>query len=96
MQYSAIWSNNGEFIVQVGMEPVNVIKVTQKNELSYMFSRFRGDPWVNYYAIDVQTGEIVGSTDTENVGRNLTEIVWFCFEIYISGYRRLCLYFSSA
>lgn len=74
MQYSAIWSNNGEFIVQVGMEPVNVIKVTQKNELSYMFSRFRGDPWVNYYAIDVQTGEIVGSTDTENVGRNLTEI----------------------
>lgn len=74
MQYSALWSNNGEFIVQVGMEPVNVIKVTQKNELSYLFSLFRVDQEANYYAIDAETGEIVGSTDLESVGCNLTEI----------------------
>ncbi|XCP84791.1 GGDEF domain-containing protein [Roseburia hominis] len=74
MQYSAIWSNNGKFIVQVGMEPVNVIKVTEKNELSYIFSLFRINSSVSYYAIDAETGEIAGSTDLENVGHNLTEI----------------------
>lgn len=74
MQYSALWSNNGEFIVQVGMEPVNVIKVTEKNELSYIFSLFRVNSEINYYAIDAETGRITGSADLENVGHNLTEI----------------------
>lgn len=74
MQYSALWSNNNEFIVQVGMEPVHVIAVTQKNELSYIFSLFRVNPEVSYYAIDAQTGEVVGSSDLENIGCNLTEI----------------------
>lgn len=74
MQYSALWSNNGEFIVQVGMEPVNVMKVTEKNELSYLFALFRVNPKANYYAIDAESGEIVGSTNLESVGCNLTEV----------------------
>lgn len=74
MQYSAIWSEKGEFIVQVGMEPVNVMKVTAKNELSYIFSLFRVNPNVNYYAIDEERGEIVGSTDLDSVGLNISEI----------------------
>ena len=32
MQYSALWSENKKFIVQVGMEPINVMKATEKNE----------------------------------------------------------------
>lgn len=32
MQYSARWSNNKKFIVQVGMEPVNVMKVTENGD----------------------------------------------------------------
>ena len=44
MQYSALWSKSGAFIVQVGMEPVNVMKATEKNELSYLFSLFRVNP----------------------------------------------------
>ncbi|MGN0622780.1 MAG: HAMP domain-containing protein, partial [Oscillospiraceae bacterium] len=74
MQYSALWSDNGEYIVQVGMEPVNVMKVTEKNELSYIFSLLRATAEVNLYAIDVETGEIKGSTDVNTVGKNLTEI----------------------
>ena len=74
MQFSAVWSSNGEFIVQVGMEPVNVMKVTEKNELSYIFSLFRVNPDADYYAIDAESGEIVGSTDLEIVGCNLSEI----------------------
>ena len=74
MQYSAIWSEHGEFIVQVGMEPVNVMKVTEKNELSYIFSLFRVNPEADYYAIDAESGEIVGSTQTGSVGYHLSEI----------------------
>lgn len=74
MQYSALWSGSGAFIVQIGMEPVNVMKATEKNELSYLFSLFRVNPDASYYAVERETGEIVGSTDLSCVGRNLTEI----------------------
>lgn len=74
MQYSALWSKNRKFIVQVGMEPVNVMKVTRKNELSYLFSLLRVNPDAQYYAIDVESGKIVGSTEPDCVGKNLTEI----------------------
>lgn len=74
MQYSAVWSHNGEFIVQVGMEPVHVMKVTEKNELSYIFSMFRVETDGEFYAIDSESGEIIGSTDLETVGKYATEI----------------------
>ena len=74
MQYSALWSSNGEFIVQVGMEPVSVLKVTEKNELSHIFSLFRVNPEADYYAVDAQSGEIVGATDLEWVTKNVKEI----------------------
>lgn len=74
MQYSAVWSENGQYIVQVGMEPVNVAKVTSKNELSYVFSLFRVNPEANYYAVDVKSGEIVGSTNLKTVGMNISKI----------------------
>lgn len=74
MQYSALWSENGEFIVQVGMEPVHVMEITQKNELSYIFSLFRVNTGAGYYAIDVESGEIVGATDLDNVGKDITRI----------------------
>lgn len=74
MQYSALWSKNDDFIVQVGMEPVRVMNVSAKNELSFLFSLFRVNLEAGYYAIHSETGEIVGSTDLTCVGKNLTEI----------------------
>lgn len=74
MQYSALWGKNGKFIVQVGMQPVKVMKTTEKNELSYLFSQFRVNLEADYYAVDIASGEVVGSTDLDCVGKNLTEI----------------------
>ena len=74
MQYSAVWSEHKEFIVQVGVEPVNVMKVTEKNELSYIFSLFRVSQEASYYAINEATGNIVGSTELDTVGKNAKEI----------------------
>ncbi len=74
MQYSARWSDHREFIVQVGMEPRNVTKVTEKNEMSYIFSLFRVNLDAGYYAIDAQTGVVVGSTELEHTGCRFTEL----------------------
>ena len=74
MQYSAIWSQNKKYIVQIGKEPIHVMKMTEKNELSHVFSHFRINPSANYYAVDVETGEIVGSTALETVGAPISDI----------------------
>lgn len=74
MQYSAIWNNSKEYIVQIGMSPVRIMNLMEKNELSYMLSLFRVNAEANYYAIDEESGEIIGSTNTDCVGKNLTEI----------------------
>lgn len=100
MQYSAVWSENGEFIVQVGMEPVNVMKVTEKNELSYIFSLLRVNPEANYYAIDAATGKIVGSTNLDSVGTDASEIGLRLkdiqsddgFYVAVNGRRSFCVF----
>lgn len=74
MQYSALWSKNGSFIVQVGMEPIKVMKATEKNELSYIFGLLRANTGVNLYAINSYTGEIEGATTREDVGKNINDI----------------------
>ncbi len=74
MQYSAAWNETGDFIVQVGMEPTKVLEMTQKNELSHIFAHFRVNPEASYYAIDAESGEIVGSSDLEFVGYHAEDI----------------------
>ena len=41
MQYSALWDESGQYIIQIGMNPTSIMKVTEKNELSYIFSLLR-------------------------------------------------------
>lgn len=72
MQYSAIWSENKEFIVQVGINPTKVIKTMETNQLSYIFSLFRINVGAELYAINIKSKEIVGSTNLKDVGKSLT------------------------
>lgn len=74
MQYSAVWSPNGEFIVQVGMNQENVLSITEKNNLSNIFFLLRTSENVNLYAVDRQTGIIMGTTEERNQGKKLEDI----------------------
>ncbi len=74
VQYSALWSENEKFIVQVGMYPETVLEYTEKNELSYIFSLLQGSPGVTLYAINKETGEILGSTTRNDIGKNAEDI----------------------
>ena len=62
MQYSALWSENKEFIVQVGMNHENASKATKKNQLSYLFKLFRVNNEAQYYAINSKNHKIVCTT----------------------------------
>jgi len=74
VQYSAIWSDNKEFIIQVGMYPINVLRATEKNELSYIFSLLRTSVGYQLYAINADTQKVVGSTVVSDVEKSASEI----------------------
>ena len=74
MQYSAVWSKNEEFIVQIGMEPVNVTRLTSKNELNYIFRLLMGGSGVYLYALDPATNTVVGASNVEQLGLSVEEI----------------------
>jgi len=104
MQYSARWSKSGEYIVQIGMEPVNVMKITEKNQPSYIFSLFRVNPEASYYAIDADTQEIIGSTVPELVGKSLSDVGFALsdlsnqergFHAIVNGQRSFCVFKES-
>ena len=74
VQYSALWSEDGDFILQIGMYPATLLRATQKNELSHIFSLLRTGMGYNLYAVDPETGTVVGSTVAGDVDKNISEI----------------------
>lgn len=104
MQYSAVWDKSGKNIVQIGMEPTRVLEITKKNELSYIFTLLLANAGVNLYAADRNTGEILGSTNSTAVGKNLADIglkevmngkAEKGFEAYINGVYSYCYFEQS-
>ncbi|MBQ7784454.1 MAG: diguanylate cyclase [Oscillospiraceae bacterium] len=73
MQYSAVWSGSGEFIVQVGMEPLNILNLTKKYDLSHVFSLICTSAGVNMCAVDAHSGLIEGSTTVQDVGMHISK-----------------------
>ena len=74
MQYAAVWMENGQGILQVGLEPARVVEATKKNELSYIFSLLTADSGAVLYAVHPKTYEILGSTDNNLVGKYLNDL----------------------
>lgn len=71
MQYAAVWREDGEGIVQIGLEPTRVLEAMKKNELSYIFSRVTSESGSSIYAVDPESGTILGSTNEALVGQNI-------------------------
>lgn len=74
VQYSALWSEDRTFIVQIGMYPSTVLRATQKNELSYIFSLLRTGVGYSLYAVNPDTKKVVGSTVISDVDKNIAEV----------------------
>ncbi len=74
VQYSALWSDDEQFIVQVGMYPDTILELTEKNELSYIFTLLQGSAGVSLYAIDTTNGLVLGSTSGSDTGKSLEQL----------------------
>ncbi len=101
MQYSAMWSENKKYIIQIGVEPIKLFKATSKNELSYIFSLLRANTGVNLVAVNKESGEIKGSTRTEFVGKTIEQIgialtdissEKMMFHAKVDGVNRFCIF----
>lgn len=74
MQYSAVWSADGTFIVQVGKDPQLVTEATEKNEISYIFQQLDISPEIDYCAVDSETLSVIGATNTDMLGKTVAEL----------------------
>jgi len=74
VQYSALWSEDRSFIVQIGMYPSVLLRATEQNELSCSFSLLRAGAGYTLYAIGSDAEKAVGSTAVAAVGEDASEI----------------------
>ncbi|MCR5088253.1 MAG: GGDEF domain-containing protein, partial [Oscillospiraceae bacterium] len=74
VQYSALWSENESFIVQIGMYPETVLKAREKNELSFIFSLLQTNGGSELYATDIESGTVLGCTSRQYLNRPQTDI----------------------
>ncbi len=74
MQYVAVWQENKENIVQVGLHPERVMKEFEKNELSHVFSMVTPDEGTVMFVAERATGNIIGATKDVIVGQHMDEV----------------------
>lgn len=74
VQYSALWSEDRSFILQIGMYPSTVLRATEKNELSYIFSLLRTGVGYSLYAVDPETEKVAGATVVADTGKGISEV----------------------
>jgi len=74
VQYSALWSEDRTFILQIGMYPSTVLRATEKNELSYIFSLLRTGVGYSLYAVDPETEKVAGATVVADTGKGISEV----------------------
>ncbi|MCR5177620.1 MAG: response regulator [Lachnospiraceae bacterium] len=74
MMYAICWNDGGTRIIQVGIEPKRLIEELQSNEISQVVANIPAYEGVNILVSDKFTHEILGATDRDHIGSNLTDI----------------------
>lgn len=74
MQYIAVWREDYEGIVQIGMEPIRLLEAMENNELSHIFNLMTAEEGITIFAVDLDTGIVSGSTNQSLQGKNAEDI----------------------
>lgn len=74
MQYAAVWSEDGKYIVQIGMNPKRLLEALDGNNISDIFKLIATDRSSTFYAVDVETNRILASTKEGYKGRKALDI----------------------
>lgn len=74
MMYAITWTESGDKMVQVGVEPVRLIEELKRNEISSIVNNIPYYDGIDIYVADKSTGVISGATSSDSIGKTMTEI----------------------
>lgn len=74
MMYAITWNEEGTRMIQVGIEPVRLLKELKQNEVPAVVSNMPVYKGIRIYVAEQETGEIYGATDEEKIGSTLDEL----------------------
>lgn len=66
MQYAAVWTNDGENIVQIGMEPKHLLEIMEEKNLQNTIRMLPMEKNVSLHIIDRSSGEIISTTSKKS------------------------------
>lgn len=99
MMYAIVWNETGEYMVQVGIEPVRLLNELKKNEISEVINDMPVSDGLDIYISDINDDTIISSTNENVIGTTLVkaglhkEIEQGVTDVYrttIGGYRHFC------
>ncbi len=67
MKYVGVSRKGVKGLVQVGLEPVRQMEAQERNTYEYIFSRFPTDVGEDFFAVDMESGQIVAYTGESKV-----------------------------
>ncbi len=73
MQYVAVWSEDRQHIVQIGIEPLRLLEAMETTEIPYIFDRLSHSVNTIIFTVDSKSGEVINSTDSKIENINLSD-----------------------
>lgn len=74
MMYAATWMNDGNYIIQIGVEPKRLLKVLDNHDIEKVVAGMTLAEGYNIYAIDSDTNKIVGASDKSMIGQDFDKL----------------------
>lgn len=74
MMYAMVWNKSGEYMVQVGVEPVRLMENLERNSIKSSVANMPSYEGLDIYVADIETGVIEGASNEKTIGLTLDEI----------------------
>lgn len=102
MMYAIAWNSKKEYMVQVGIEPVRLLRELKKNSIDEVVKQMTVYDGMSICIADINTGEILGATDPEAIGETVYDYGilenddnFYLVEeksLHLRGFRHFCYY----
>ncbi len=75
MQYTAVWGESNEYIVQVGVRPTRLKEALKETDIDYILSRLVPAPGEIIYAVEKSDHTIISSSEPDMIGMEAQDIL---------------------
>lgn len=75
MIYAAVWREDEEGIVQIGLDAYHILDLIEKNEKQYIFSNLNMQEKTSAMILELATGAVIASTNDHLQGEILDELL---------------------